>query len=689
MRSKRESYECKMIKIKFILIVLTLLLFNACVTQPSIKNSGDSSNNPITAPSFTSPIDSLEWVCNHSDLPVKMRLKACNKLSFDLVYADVNKAKSYALKGIELGDQAKLDSLKGYFLSTLGMVYEVKSVRDSAKIYFQQALLHAIEKRDHNLESFSYLGLGLIHANMNQYEQSAEYYEKALKISEEKGYKGRYSTILQNIGITYLKMSNYERAEHYFLKAKEMFIENSYSEGLAHVYLNMGIMYSELNRIAEAREILDESLKIFQSVGNRSAEALVLMNQSRLFAGDKKYHQAMELARKSLVLAEESGYPYVIKNALSEISHLYGDMGNYKLSEEYALKEMGFIDSTEITELWILYKQLIPIYVKQGKKEDAIQTFEKYDSLTKVVNSTQVQSTYNELEVKYETAKKEFEIERQQQVIVHQNTQRWFLVSGIAVCILILGLLWYMLRLRNRRNAALTERNDTLSEMNATKDKFFSIISHDLRNPAIAQRNSLKLLVESGRLWDVDRLATFYHHLLNSAEGQVELLYNLLGWAQVQTGRITFRPETFLFSDLRSDLSLIRKIAEGKGVAFDIQLPDHALVTGDRNMLAIVIRNLLTNAIKFTAKGGTVSLLMKPSGNEKHMVTICDTGTGMSPEQVQNLFRIDRQQSHKGTEGEEGSGLGLIVCKELVEKHGSVLQVESEKGVGSRFWFEI
>jgi signal transduction histidine kinase len=133
---------------------------------------------------------------------------------------------------------------------------------------------------------------------------------------------------------------------------------------------------------------------------------------------------------------------------------------------------------------------------------------------------------------------------------------------------------------------------------------------------------------------------------------------------------------------------IIKSMAERKDIDFEAHTPSSAVITGDENMLVTVVRNLLTNAVKFTGAGGKVSLQITEC-NSKYIVAVSDTGVGMSPEQLQNLFRIDRQHLRKGTAGEQSSGLGLIVCKEMLEKNGSRLNVESEEGKGSRFWFEI
>ena len=220
-------------------------------------------------------------------------------------------------------------------------------------------------------------------------------------------------------------------------------------------------------------------------------------------------------------------------------------------------------------------------------------------------------------------------------------------------------------------------------------------------NPAIAQRDSLQLLAENADRLDANTVSAYYRQLLKSADGLVDLLKNLLNWAQIQTGRDVYRPFPFdLVSALQSDMEMTKSMAARKDVVFEAATPQSAIITADENMIVTVVRNLLANAVKFTAKGGQVILDISPTGRDAArslseaevcgcMVSVTDTGAGMTPEQIQTLFRIDRKQSREGTAGEKGTRLGLIVCKEFLEKHGSTLHVESEAGKGSRFWFEL
>jgi signal transduction histidine kinase len=428
-------------------------------------------------------------------------------------------------------------------------------------------------------------------------------------------------------------------------------------------------------------------------------------------AGYGDDRRAEEYVREALELSDGMDIPREKAVSLRILSEIHLKRGEWRQSEKTALEALA-ADDSEPANTFALYGILSKSYAHQGNAALSAEYFDKYDALKSVWSNRHYQSSIREMEVKYETEKKDMEIERQQNLIARHHIQRILWIGGIALCAVILALLWYMLRLRTRRNHAL-------SEMNATKDKFVSIISHDLKNPAVSQRDALRLLVRNARLWNADTLTDYYTGLLKSAEGQVELIYSLLDWARLQTGRMTCTPDTFPLAELLPDLPLIRKMAESKGITLHINLPGDALITGDSNMLATVVRNLLTNAVKYTASGGVVTLEIIENGElrmengavnstasgkgsailnsqlstlnseKRYTVSVSDTGIGMSREQTGKLFHIDIAHSRKGTAGEEGSGLGLIVCREMLAKHGAMLHVESEEGKGSRFWFEV
>ena len=404
-----------------------------------------------------------------------------------------------------------------------------------------------------------------------------------------------------------------------------------------------------------------------------------LFQYAQYYQIKKNHEQALFYAKEALKVAEKTNMPHNIFAAEKVIIHCYLLVRDYKTALYYTESVLLKTPENDWTHLNYLYSTMSVIYAAMGNIEQSHEYFIKAKLLIGKMTDENRQNALQEMEVKYEVEQKE---QAHQAELKRKQTQQYILIGGLTLTVLLISLLIYIVTLRNKRNREL-------AEMNATKDKFFSIISHDLKNPAIAQRDALQLLLDNSEKWDKGALTNYYSKLLKSADSQVILLYNMLNWAYLQTGKMPFVANPFnLKAALKSDIALIQNMAEQKGVTFNVNMPEQTTVTGDDNMLTIVIRNLLTNAVKFTPTGGTVTLDIAPIG-ARFTISISDTGTGMTPDQLQNLFRLDAKRSTTGTAGEQGSGLGLIVCKELVEKHGSTLNVDSENGMGSRFWFEI
>ena len=604
-------------------------------------------------------------------------------------YNDAEKAKEYAIKVGILSEA--LDWNKGrYFHAALfSNLLSREGLSDSALVILKQALAVTKQAKDEIWEANILNNTGNTYFAKQWYETSLKYYMEALLIYErwnDKNLQKSYAQLAQ----LYLRIHNVDKAIEYGQKAIALDCEDVFSL----LVLSRG--YSSNQQYEKAKIALEEALRLatIQNNAYMAGRIYSYMADDALLVFDLE--QAEKYARQSMEIHRPFGRWTYIDN-LIQLSKLELLKEHFNQSEAYAKEALQIAAEFEEPEHEKLcYTILAELAIAQRKYRENIRYGIELDLIENTIATETTIRAAEEMSAKYETEKKELEIERQQQIISRQNMHRSLLAGGVALCVIILALLWYMLRLRNRRNHALAERNDTLAEMNATKDKFFSIISHDLKNPALAQRDALLTLVKNARSWDTDTLADYHGELLKSADGQVELLYNLLNWAKIQTGRIAFAPETFLFSDLLPGIVLIRKMAENKDITLTVRMPENALITADGNILSTIIRNLLTNAVKFTPAGGTVTLDVSPCGRDiarnvstGYIVSISDTGMGMPEEQIHNLFRPDNTFFRKGTGGEEGSGLGLIVCKELLEKHGSVLHVESEEGKGSRFWFEL
>lgn len=233
------------------------------------------------------------------------------------------------------------------------------------------------------------------------------------------------------------------------------------------------------------------------------------------------------------------------------------------------------------------------------------------------------------------------------------------------------------------------ERTSQLRDLNATKDKFFSIIAHDLKNPFNALMGFSSLLIDDYDAFDDDERKDLIQTMSDASENAYKLLENLLEWSRSQTGSIKWFPE-FIQLDKIANLTidLLKNQAMNKDISIKGVVPANLTAYADGNMVTTVIRNLMSNALKYTPKGGEVKLYANQQKDHVE-VTIEDNGVGIRKEDLDKLFRIDVNFSTNGTNNEMGTGLGLILCREFVEKNGGKIWVESEEGKGSKFKFTL
>lgn len=254
----------------------------------------------------------------------------------------------------------------------------------------------------------------------------------------------------------------------------------------------------------------------------------------------------------------------------------------------------------------------------------------------------------------------------------------------LAICILLFFLIRNYQTIREK-NRELEAARASLEESNLAKDKFFSVIAHDLRNPFHGLVGLSQVLVEDYEVMDKEKIKRFHNLVYQSAKQGYQLVLNLLEWTRTQTGRMTFAPEKLDISRIITDnIRLAQSIAASKNIKIVNQTEPGLLVEADYNMIHTVFRNLLSNAIKFSHTGGEI--VVNSKHDDKHIrIDIRDNGIGMDQKTLDNLFKIDISQSSTGTQGETGTGLGLILCREFVSRHKGDITVKSEKGKGAVF----
>lgn len=238
---------------------------------------------------------------------------------------------------------------------------------------------------------------------------------------------------------------------------------------------------------------------------------------------------------------------------------------------------------------------------------------------------------------------------------------------------------------RKKIEEALLLSENQLKASNATKDKFFTIIAHDLKSPFNSIIGFSDLLYHNLHKYDTSKIEKFTEQISSTAKQTLILLDNLLNWARTQTGQISFNPQKILLQKLINEtVAIISTSAKIKNIELNTLQSVEIMITADKNMLETIIRNLISNALKFTHPGGQIDIYYIV--NNKYVeITVKDNGIGMNQETIQNLFKIETNTSTLGTNSEKGSGLGLILCYEFVEKHGGKIWVDSEPNKGSEF----
>ncbi len=267
------------------------------------------------------------------------------------------------------------------------------------------------------------------------------------------------------------------------------------------------------------------------------------------------------------------------------------------------------------------------------------------------------------------------------------NIPRSVLVSGISnddtdYCLINV----FDITTRKKAEEEIRLKNEELIQLHAEKDRFYGILAHDLRSPFNSLLGLTQILADDLTNMEPKVAMKIAEGVRNSSLRIYNLLENLLKWSRVNLGLIQFGPESMLLKPLITDIILLEiENAKRKNISISKDFQDSLTVFADRDMLNTILRNLISNAMKFTPFNGQIIISAGTTGSDYVEISIIDTGIGMSRTMVENLFRLDRQTNREGTDGESSSGFGLLLCQELIRKHKGNISVESEEGKGSRF----
>jgi signal transduction histidine kinase len=601
-------------------------------------------------------IDSLKTELTHVKEDT-LKVKMLNRLSSLNYYIDSNISFKHAKSALLLSQKLGYKNGLGYAYNNIGICYWLKSDFPKALNYVYKALkIHEDKNNKYGIAN-SNNALGTIYVEFKNYKLSLACYKKALKISQEIKDQKSIATYLNNIGDIYLRIKEYQKALYYFDKALKTnkITKNSFESGLN--YTNIGITNNFLKQYEKSIEATNKSI-------------LINKNDSSLFNGFNK----IELGKSYyyLALAEQ--------NKINKEKLLQKSLDYVNESMLLFKKYESLIDIRDA------YLYLSKIKKAQGKIEDALYFFEKNTNLNDSIFSNENKIQIALLESKREIELRDKKIEIQDLKI--KNAQRKvYLLIAITVAVVILFALFLVLYLSKRKtNQLLNDKNKIISTINRQKDKFFSIIAHDLRDPFNGFLGLSELLAEDLDNMTKEEIQFAAVSMKSSATNLFQLLENLLEWSRMEQGLIPFAPqEKLVVSIVAECMTTIQDAANNKNISINIDIPEKTTIYADINSIHSVIRNLVSNAVKFTPEKGTIKIQAKED-DKNTTISITDTGIGMDAKMVENLFRLDVQTSRNGTNNEPSTGLGLILCKEFVEKDAGEIWLESEEGKGTTFY---
>lgn len=585
---------------------------------------------------------------------------------------DYTKALEFYTKSLQMAEEANSITGISAGLNNIGMINEILGNYPLALDHYQKSLKIDLQQKDYHGIANSYLNIGNVHENLHDNDKAMKYYQQSLNLSDSIGDDKLKAYSLLNIGYVYNTNSENNRARLFFQESLNISENNNQKEGVLLACLMIGIIDKEEMNHAKAKEYLNRALEISIELGSVSQERYCYFHKAEVAFNQKHYNESLSLLNLAYVddnLSDEN----LRINCLEVYSQIYASRKDY----ENAYKHHVILKSLQ----------------DHSFNDKNIQKISKL-----------------EFQYKYDIDKKALEMEQQKKdalAIEEQKRQKVVNNSLIAISlmlsIILIIILVYIIQ-RRKANKLLIQQKQQLEEVNKlllkqkeeiervaaelgkanqTKDKFFSIIAHDLRSPFTTIMGFSDILLESHEEFDKESLETFLGKIKNGSEGALILLENLFSWARSNSGDITFSPKIL---DLEPIVTRICKLyesaASSKHISLKCEILPGSEIFADEEMLRTIIRNLMSNALKFTHMGGELKVSM--SSNETHvLIHVIDNGMGMNQEQVDNLFELNKKIVTRGTSGEKGTGLGLTLCYEFVSKHGGKIDVESELGKGT------
>jgi signal transduction histidine kinase/Tfp pilus assembly protein PilF len=621
-------------------------------------------------------------------------------LMYMISYHDVKQSIEYGQEAVALANKMDVDTLQIYVHTTCSQVYSEWGQNIEALEHAQIALEIQTEIGDD--EMYVVINnMGDIYMDLNDYEEAYKAFQQSLKLSKENGDQYLETIAMFNIGRVYKVQANYPMALEYIYKSKRLSAELEDLVGIAYCNHELGLISYLKKDMEKAIEYLSMAIELSDSLRESHLSAQSMVKIADVYRDQENYLKSLENYHRALKESERIKDNRGIAEAYLGLGSLMLEMNSIESASESLHKGLGYAQTIRNKVLESkYYQQLSSFYEMRQNEKEALVYFKKFKSLSDSVFNRDINMQIALIETQYESEKKDKEIAQlsesqtlQGSRIQKQNAQTTILLFGLAVLfvMVIVAVLIGMNKLKandmlRQQKKEIIAKNKELGKLNKVKDKFFSIVSHDLKSPFQSLSGILELM--SHDALSNDEVKKLFKELKLKFDSTNYLLENLLEWARLQMKETKFDPNQIpLQTTIDEELNVIKN-SNTKDVGLKNNVESVSLAYADMNMFKLVIRNLVVNAVKFTQNKGNVEIVSEEMG-DFICISVKDNGVGISKENQEKLFNEDSNISTLGTALEFGTGLGLNLCKEFVEIHGGKIWVESEEGKGSTFKFTL
>ncbi|TAF67776.1 MAG: tetratricopeptide repeat protein [Cytophagales bacterium] len=659
------------------------------------------------------PIDSLLRIVKNQK--GEAQINTLNQISKAYFGKNPDSALYIATKALKLAEKENYDIGKVDAIRCIGVVKYIKGNIIEALQNYQEALKLAEEIGYKKGIADNCNNIGVIYASQKEYEKALEYYQKDLKIEQELENEEDVAFSMNNIGVTYLSLKQYDKALEYQNKALDIQKKINDPRGIAASYQNIGEVYQAQEKYEDAFKYLNLSLQAYEKIGEKLEILYPLLHLASLYQIKNQDTKAKEYALRVYALAKEIGASSEILEASTLLYEIFKKEKNFEQALLYNEIAAAYKDSLSFKDVQLKITQKENEYkyqekVKDAKKQQELKQNSIYllgigfimtlillaivyyfqqkgveaQKIIKIQNQ-KIEDAYTELAQQNEQIKQQnFNLEtynkklQQNQKILNKAIQSQKIHQE-------------ELRLRNveilQQKEELQSHTENIEQLNTMKDKLFSIVSHDLRGPINSIKALLDLLQEG--FVSPQEFDRFLPELNNNIQNTVILTDNLLFWAKNQLDGLHTDPESI---DLKiiaeNNITLFKNQAQRKQINIQNTIEQPLMAWADKNMVDLVVRNLVGNAIKFCSERGNIAIQAQIYENTHYRVSVKDDGVGIPATQQEKLFH-SQGITTLGTHQEKGTGLGLLLCREFVEKNGGNIGVRSEMGQGSEFFFTL